>query len=184
VNRRHENKTIIVITGPESCGKTSLCNELAAHYKAQWVPEFARVYIQDLGRPYTIEDVEVVAKKQVEQYQRVKNNSQPLVFFDTFLIITKVWFTYLYGQCPIWLNESIMNVEVDLYLLCKPDLRWIPDSVRENGHIREELFRLYKEELEFYGFQYKIVEGDGQERNLLAKKYINHMLLEKPNYDK
>ena len=37
----------IVLYGPESTGKTSLAQGLAAHFKTQWVPEFARVYLQE-----------------------------------------------------------------------------------------------------------------------------------------
>ena len=37
----------IVLYGPESTGKTSLAQGLAAHFKTQWVPEFARTYLQE-----------------------------------------------------------------------------------------------------------------------------------------
>ncbi len=35
----------IVVIGPESTGKSTLCEQLAAHYKTKWVPEYAREYI-------------------------------------------------------------------------------------------------------------------------------------------
>jgi nicotinamide riboside kinase len=34
----------IVVIGPESTGKSTLCEKLASHYNTLWVPEFAREY--------------------------------------------------------------------------------------------------------------------------------------------
>ena len=38
----------VVLYGPESTGKTTLARKLSAHYKAPWVPEFARDYLQKI----------------------------------------------------------------------------------------------------------------------------------------
>ncbi|MCU4164941.1 AAA family ATPase [Carboxylicivirga caseinilyticus] len=181
---KSEDKTFVVMTGPESSGKTSLCEVLSDYYDTCWMPEFAREYVENLKRDYTIEDVELIAKKQVKQYEEAIDKDQEIVFFDTFLIITKIWFTYVYGQCPIWVHQGLKQLKVDLFLLCKPDIPWIQDNVRENGHIREELFQLYKQELDFYGFNYCIIEGSGEVRKKLAIKHINRILAEKPHYDK
>jgi nicotinamide riboside kinase len=35
--------------GPESTGKTTLSIQLADYYKTEWVPEFARDYLQKNG---------------------------------------------------------------------------------------------------------------------------------------
>ena len=35
----------IVILGPESTGKSTLCEQLAQHYETMWCPEFAREYL-------------------------------------------------------------------------------------------------------------------------------------------
>ncbi|MBL7752590.1 MAG: ATP-binding protein, partial [Chitinophagaceae bacterium] len=39
-----EKNTIkkIVIIGPESTGKSTLCRQLAAHFNTLWCPEYAR----------------------------------------------------------------------------------------------------------------------------------------------
>ena len=36
----------IVLFGPESSGKTTLATQLAAHFNAQWVPEYMRIYLE------------------------------------------------------------------------------------------------------------------------------------------
>ena len=36
----------IVLFGPESTGKTTLAKKLAYHFQTNWVPEFAREYLE------------------------------------------------------------------------------------------------------------------------------------------
>jgi nicotinamide riboside kinase len=47
----------IAVTGPESTGKSLLTEQLARHYNTVWVPEFARSYLEKLGRPYDEDDI-------------------------------------------------------------------------------------------------------------------------------
>ena len=56
----------IAITGPESTGKSTLARQLAEHYQTTWVPEFARVYLDQLGRPYEEGDLVSIAKGQLQ----------------------------------------------------------------------------------------------------------------------
>ena len=37
----------VVVFGPESTGKTTLAKALASHYQTEWVPEYAREYLQE-----------------------------------------------------------------------------------------------------------------------------------------
>lgn len=158
-------KIRIAVTGPESAGKTTLALQLANLYQGQYVPEFAREYIEKLPRHYTFEDVEFIANAQVKQYHDTKSSSVQLFFFDTWLIITKVWFTWVFGKTPAWLEEEILNCPIDLFLLCRPDLPWEADSVRENGgENRTKLFEQYGEELNQYGFRFVEISGTGDDR--------------------
>ena len=40
----------VVVIGPESTGKSSLCAKLAAHFESIWCPEFAREYLTKNGK--------------------------------------------------------------------------------------------------------------------------------------
>ena len=40
----------VALIGPESTGKTTLCKQLAQHFKTEWVPEYASTYIENLNR--------------------------------------------------------------------------------------------------------------------------------------
>ncbi len=138
----------IVITGPESTGKTTLATQLAERFGGLYVPEYAREYVEQLRGHYTFADVENIARKQIEQYVQAKESSVEFVFFDTWLIITKVWFEWVFGRVPEWLEDAMGSCQVDLYLLCLPDLPWEADPVRENGgENRLKLFNQYRNEL-------------------------------------
>lgn len=155
----------IAITGPESTGKTTLAKRLAKVYGGKYIAEHAREYIMHLKRPYTFEDVEIIAGTQVEHYFASQISSAQLFFFDTWLIITKVWFKWVFGKTPAWLEDRIKECPIDFYLLCKPDIPWKADQVRENGgENRIKLFEEYREELINYGFAFAEVEGTGDAR--------------------
>lgn len=166
----------IVITGPESTGKSSLTIQLANHFRGVYIEEFARNYIQNLNRPYQYEDVEIIARKQAEDFKSVDKNS-PLVFFDTYLIITKVWFEVVYKAFPQWIDDELRNSEIDLFLLCAPDLPWEKDDVRENGgEMRNWLFEEYEKNIIKYNFAYKIVNGFGKTRVSNAISHVEAYL--------
>lgn len=55
----------IVIIGPESAGKSTLCQQLAEHYNTLWCPEYAREYLLTNGKNYNYEDLLIIAKGQL-----------------------------------------------------------------------------------------------------------------------
>ena len=169
-----ENLKKIAIIGPECTGKTTLSRQLALHYKTIWVPEFARDYIEKLQRKYVFEDLEIIARNQFAQINAKYPEASDYVFFDTDLIITKVWFEVVFNKVPGWINSAIAISNFDLYLLCNIDIHWEPDTVRENGgEMRKVLFNMYKQELENHSLQYKIVTGTENARTENALEIIN-----------
>lgn len=170
----------IAIIGPESTGKTALAKSLAEHFNAPWVPEYAREYVEKLTNPYTYEDVCNIARKQIEQeiaFEQLTCSNEKYVFFDTDLIITKVWFSYCFQKIPDFLTKRLSCNFFNIYLLCAPDLPWEPDPVREHGNDREYFFNLYKEEIEQTGKPYVIVTGTGNQRILNAITAIQNQSL-------
>lgn len=155
----------IAVTGPESTGKTTLAIQLAEHFNGQYIAEFAREYVEKLPHHYTFSDVENIAMAQVKQYRETIDSPNAIFFFDTWLIITKVWFNWVFGKTPGWLDDQIHSCPIDLFLLCRPDLPWEADPVRENGgENRIRLFEEYRAELTNYGFTFAEVGGSGEAR--------------------
>ncbi len=160
----------IVLIGPESTGKSTLCKHLAQRFSGICIDEYARTYTEQLQRPYTYEDVELIARKQAEQLSA--DYGTRIVFFDTDLIITKVWFEVKYDKCPLWVIEAMEKYRPDAYLVCMPDIKFEDDPVRENGNRREELLRLYIYEIQRLGVPYYIVSGQGDKRTDNAIKIV------------
>jgi nicotinamide riboside kinase len=154
----------IIITGPESSGKTTLSQQLSTHFNIPFAKEFARTYIDALDRDYIMDDLLLIAKGQLES----EFNSQLL---DSDLITIKIWSEYKYGSCDKWIFDQIeiQKTEKRFYLLCKPDIPWQADNQRENPNDREALFKIYKEELDDLGHKYFIVEGGDRTENSISK---------------
>jgi NadR type nicotinamide-nucleotide adenylyltransferase len=155
----------IAIIGPESTGKSELAQKLADYFDGEWVPEYAREYIESLDRKYTFEDICSIAQQQIdEQTKYSKIKTKGFVFFDTELIICKVWFEFCYTKVPAFVLEQMDKPFFDLYLLCDYDLEWIPDPVREHGDDRAYFFELYKSEIEKTGRPFSVIRGRGSLR--------------------
>ncbi len=176
---KRDNKELsrIVLIGAESTGKTDLAEYLSKEFNTICVPEYARQYVENLHRSYTYTDVEYIANQQVILEQDAVQKANKVLFYDTFLIITKVWFKLVYNKIPSWIHKSIENSKIDLFLLCNNEIPWIADSVRENGgEMREKLFKIYEDELKHYNFNYKIIKGLGDKRRENALSIVNDFL--------
>lgn len=174
--RNSGNLRKIVITGPESTGKTTLTEQLGRHYHTVFINEYAREYVEKLKRAYKYKDIVHIAEKQKEQFHAIYPKANKYIFFDTYLIITKIWFIELYNRYPEWIDEELATNRAELYLLCDTDLPWIFDSVRENsGEARKRLFKKYLDELEHFNYRYGIVMGKGVDRFQNALSFIEEL---------
>lgn len=155
----------IVVTGPESTGKTVISEYLSGRLGCTWIPEYAREYIGGLNRPYKYSDLEHIAGIQVQQRKELEEKGASMLILDTWLIITKVWFQEVFNKYPGWLDKEINEGKIDLFLVCSTDIPWIPDPLRENGgEKREYLMKRYIEEIKKTGSNYSIISGSGSER--------------------
>ncbi|HNZ68194.1 MAG: ATP-binding protein [Bacteroidota bacterium] len=168
---------IVVITGAESTGKSQLTRQLGLHFSAPVRMEYAREYLEKSGPHYTYADVLHIAGIQRTQMEEATTLDADFVFFDTWLIITKVWMEVVFGNVPSWIPEMLSRSHVDLFLLCATDLPWEPDPLRENGgEMREKLTGIYRAHLDAYGFRYGIVSGSGEERFQNALQIIGQIV--------
>ena len=162
----------IAITGPESTGKSMLAEQLAGYYHTLWVPEFARSYIDNLGRPYVEQDILTIAQGQLAHEQQLTGKANQYLFCDTELIVTKIWSEFKYGHCDPWIEENIEKNRYHLFLLCDIDLPWVEDPQREHPHLRKQLFDLYLRELTERKFPFRIISGIGESRLKNAVRVI------------
>jgi len=177
----------IVVIGPESTGKSKLCGYLANYYNTLWCPEFARAYLLANGTTYTINDLVTIAKGQLAEVQkhleameerRTPSSIPTPLIFDTDMYVMKVWSEYVFGNCPSFILEEINKQEYDLYLLCKPDIPWVKDALREypNEKPRQELFQIYKDILINQQTPWIEISGGFELRNQKAVAAIDAVL--------
>ncbi len=162
----------IILTGPESSGKTTLSKELSERLGIPYHAEYAREFLNQLNRHYTLEDVIAMAKKQLELHQQTEPNTSHI--FDTDLLVYKVWLQEKYDRSYDWIDTAIANSQNNIYLLCDIDITWTPDPLREhpNPEDRKRLFQTYFNFLESNSFTFKVVSGDKNQRLKNAVNFI------------
>ena len=150
----------IIITGPESSGKTTLSNDLKKYFSTHLVAEYAREYIDQLNSKYNYDDLLKIAKQQLKNEGRT-HLTTPLIC-DTDLITIKIWSEYKYYKCDAWILQHIKKQKNEnrFYLLCTPDLKWKDDPQRENQFDRKAIFDIYKNELEALNHQYFVIDSN------------------------
>ncbi|MFK8104777.1 MAG: AAA family ATPase [Saprospiraceae bacterium] len=154
----------IVLTGPESTGKTSLAKALANHYQAPWVPEYAREYLEALGRDYLASDLLEIAKGQLALEDTFALQAPAYLFCDTSLVVLKIWSEYKYGQCDPWILTQLATRSYDLYFLCGIDVPWEADPLREHPNERAQLYDQYKSTLQQLALPFVELTGNLEKR--------------------
>lgn len=174
----------IVIIGPESTGKSTLCAQLAQHYQTDWVREYAREYLLTHGTDYRVEDLWTIAcgqrkaEDELLEKLRLEKGSDPVCIIDTDFSVLKVWSEYVFNRCDNRILTEICNRNYDLYLLCNTDLPWVKDELREYPDLetREKLFHYYKDYLVNQTLPWHIVSGTQGARLNSATNFIDEVL--------
>lgn len=193
----------IVVIGPESTGKSSLCEALSKHYQTIWCREYAREYLIENGKDYSYHDLLSIAKGQIAleencikevreiggaKGQNLENSlldnlsdflSSRLLFIDTDMYVMKVWCEYVFNRCHNFILEEIASRKYDLYLLCDTDLPWVADELREypDEHSRKELFEIYLDILVNQEVPFSIINGQDNMRIANAIKVLEELFI-------
>ncbi len=155
----------VAIIGPESTGKSDLCELLAQHYRTVFVPEYARQYFENHDiLNYHISDLEIIAKEQLALEKKILPEAKNYLFYDTTLITIKIWSQHRFDMVPKMISEAIKPGDYDYYLLSNNDVKWVKDPQRFDEDIRDYLFELNKQELQKLGVNYDVISGVGEER--------------------
>ena len=170
----------VSLTGPESTGKSTLAARLAAHYGTSYAPEFAREYLADSGPHYSAQDLEEIARGQLAAeaatVAEAEARGHRVVFFDSDLLVIKIWFEHSFGSCPEWILQAIARQHYDLVLLMGVDLPWQPDPLREHPHLRQHFYDLYQRELREQISNFAEVAGDYDRRFAHARFLVDELL--------
>ncbi len=163
----------VAIVGPESTGKSDLATALSVKLNGCLVTEMARIYLDEINRPYREEDLLTIAQLQVaEEDKMLSDPNCNLLVCDTNLLVIKIWSLHKYQQCHPWIEDQMTKRSYDLHLLCNIDLPWQADPLREYPHMREFFFNWYHSALIDQKVNYEIITGQNEKRAENALKII------------
>lgn len=175
----------IAVYGPESTGKTQLATELAAHFGAPLVAEYARERWDQQG-VLTLEDMLPVAHEQWRREDEAVRTCNllgykgGLVICDTEALTTVLWSDLLYGTCPDELRREAEKrcKAYALYLLLDIDTPFAPDPQRcfPDPADREKCRRIWRGALERRGLPFVDIRGDWAARAATAIAAVQALL--------
>ncbi|MBX2974115.1 MAG: ATP-binding protein [Flavobacteriales bacterium] len=186
----------IAIVGPESSGKTTLAEALMFHYHGGYISEVSREHLEELDRPYEEHDLLEIARSLEQlhggaaevareheaaitgqELHQVKRIRRPM-FYDTDTLNIRIWSQEKYGRVHPEIERMVHETHYTWRLLCRPDIPWEPDPLRENPHDRDRLFDVWERELKALGLPYTIIEGTREQRMRTATNMVD-VLMEK-----
>lgn len=154
-----------IFTGPECSGKTTMAKLSYEKWGGEVVWEYAREYLDALGRNYTFDDLESIGQQQIK-LEEDKANKSPFIWCDTDYLTIAIWSREKYKMEHTDL-KSLWQKQLHsdrYYFLCSPDFPWAFDPQREHPEQRLYLFEKYKTELEALKLPYRVLQGPVDKR--------------------
>lgn len=160
----------VVLTGPESSGKSTMAQDLSKALNQPFAAEAARAYLAE--KPFRgMEDLLAIHRAQRQASEELvsrnpggRADSLSVTIEDTDALTTWIWAEEKFGEVPEEIRADFGQHPPMLYLLCHPEIPWEPDPLRENPTDRDRLFDRHVALLEAYGFAYVVLRGDRSER--------------------
>ncbi len=154
----------IVLTGPESSGKSLLTRELAKYFNTNWAPEYARIYFEKNKVNYSYPLLLIVSQVHKSHQLKYISKSKELIFLDTDLINYKIWCDVVYNKTHKWVINNIQKENDHRYLITYPDVKWKLDPLRQNPNDRIRLFDRHLREIAVLKRPYRVIKGMGSKR--------------------
>ena len=137
-----------------------------------WLPEYAREYFDrradqssaPSAHAYQSSDVAAIAREQIRRERTLLEEADGSVVLDTDLAVILIWWRERFGQVPAWIEAAFAAQAHRLYLLCRPDLPWQADRLRESPHDRPRLHELYRRLLTARQLPFVEIGGFGETR--------------------
>jgi nicotinamide riboside kinase len=163
----------IVLTGPESTGKSTLARALSAELRAPCIPEASRLLAEAMApEPLSAATVEPIARLTMRMTDEALAHAPRFAVFDTDLVSTVVYARHYYGTCPEWIVQEARRRRAERYLVCLPDLPWIADGVRDQPAARDTLLASFRAVLTEIGADAVEICGVGEARLSAARAAV------------
>jgi HTH-type transcriptional repressor of NAD biosynthesis genes len=167
---------LVCFYGPESTGKSFMAKKMAEKYKTEFVPEVARELIT--SNHFNREDIIMIGRAQTERIFQKARKATKILFCDTDLITTQIYSRQYLKVVPPVLYELEKMVEYDQHFLFGTDVPWVSDGLRDLGDEkkREEMYEVFKNELDRRSIAYVKVQGDWEEREKIIVKEVAKLI--------
>jgi nicotinamide riboside kinase len=154
------------VAGPESSGKTSLCAALNARYHWPVIEDLSRTMAPENPLIYRAEHVEKISRAYHARERWSRESGLPVFLSDTEWLNLILWFEFKGWKVPGWIEDEWIQSGPRLYLLCKPDIPWEEDPLREmpDQDKRYALFDAYRKRLEQSDIPWTVIEGSAEQR--------------------
>jgi len=162
----------VCIYGTESVGKSTLTENLARHYKTNFVPEMAREYLNDHKVVY--EDIPVIAEIHANAILDNENKSERIMFVDTDIITTQIFSKFYFDKVPDFPPWVWNANKFDLYLFLETDTPWVDDPQRDTKDCRKEHRIWFQKELDDRNIPFTLISGSWDERFKKSCKTIEN----------
>ncbi|MEX6504074.1 AAA family ATPase [Pseudomonas zhanjiangensis] len=131
---------VLVLTGPESSGKSWLAGTLQQRFGGVLVGEYVRHFIEQQGRDTCYADIPAIARGQLAWEDQARASNPPLLILDTHLLSNLLWSRRLFGDCPAWIEQALLERHYDLHLLLDPQgVPWVDDGQRCQPQLDQRL---------------------------------------------
>ncbi len=170
----------VVVAGTESTGKTTLTQQLAAHFNCSYVLETAREIIP-FSNNFQYSDLNTVVVAHASQISKAVLLDCPLVIIDTDIYTTMSYAQFRFTKA-LTPNSNLLAVnKAHLYLYLNNDVAYVQDGTRLSEDDRNRLDLSHRRILNERAIAIQEIKGSWQQRFEMAIKYINQLLLAKTN---
>lgn len=153
----------IALLGGESSGKTTLARSLAHALGTVWVPEYGRQRWEELRQTLSVEELEQVARTQVDWEEEQAAHAGDWLVCDTTPLTTLQYCLHDHGRASPAL-EQLARRRYDLTVLCLPDFTFVQDGCRRDDAFRSQQHAWTLARLAEQGVQPLQVRGSVHER--------------------
>lgn len=172
---------VVVLTGPESSGKSWLAAGLQQRFGGVRVDEYVRRFIELNPRDTCLADIPEIARGQLQWEDEARAQRPELLILDTHLLSNMLWSQTLFGACPAWLEQELLARHYDLHLLLSPEqVDWTDDGQRCQPELaeRQAFYQATRQWLEDHQQTVQVIVGNWAERRAKAFAAVARLLAE------